>query len=570
MPFLLATTVPIRVRVPERLESMIPDRMQEYMDLLRPFVLVPSQYAWAFAPDNHYDFPIHGSLRDGTAFPPGTDFALLPVYRDPAMLTERVLHYGREVLIMSPLISIAAKMLFLMFSEAVPFTPSPIFALHHTPALGVGPTLADMYESDAIRGVKLYEPGTWNTPDAGPVRCTSGSAGHTSSLTSISAAFDNGWARLTECLNPYRELSPKRTPYTLGSMSGMFAGRIGVSQRNVSLSWHTDMPLVQQPDAFYYALLARSTTMPPLEEFPRVTDRPVYVRFHEHHCINPATPVPTGGLQPGFDDGLSNAYLPRGFSCVHAGNSLLVNVPGIKATLRYEDYVKGRPNSHNPATCGDCLRRKQEDEAALHERIAARSSPAEEDDQSAVDAEEDVGSVLSRLHVASRSRRPSASSQESNVSYIYGDLDDPSNQVRSRQITLERDPVAEAILDEMMSEGLPDDYEDHVESECNGVSDVIITGEVRATFECLSVPLLTCRCRPCGVMPRRGTTSAGTDACADGTAWSSSYGSPSITISLPAIPSCSADTSSETRTSLDRGVRWRITRRRCRWRAPLP
>ena len=41
------------------------------------------------------------------------------------------------------------------------------------------------------------------------------------------------------------------------------------------------------------------------------------------------------------------------------------------------------------------------------------------------------------------------------------------------------DPDTEALLEEMMSDGLPEAYDDPFTRECTGVQDIIITGEVR-------------------------------------------------------------------------------------------
>ena len=201
------------------------------MDLLRPYVLGASQYAWTFAPDNHFTFPIHPSLRDGSAFPQGTDFALLPVYRDPQMVAEYVLHFGREVPITSPLVATAAKMVYIMLNEAVPYVPShhyPVDRAHADPTQVI-PTHEDFREWALVRGVRLYEPGSWEQEDA-IEHGVGGPESHSSAQPEpVSAGFDNDWARLTTCLNPYGGLALRPAPYTLGTLSGLFAGRQGVS-----------------------------------------------------------------------------------------------------------------------------------------------------------------------------------------------------------------------------------------------------------------------------------------------------------------------------------------------------
>jgi hypothetical protein len=41
---------------------------------------------------------------------------------------------------------------------------------------------------------------------------------------------------------------------------------------------------------------------------------PLFMRLREYHCIDPQDPVPTGGANDGFDDGISNAWIPNGVS----------------------------------------------------------------------------------------------------------------------------------------------------------------------------------------------------------------------------------------------------------------
>lgn len=212
---------------------MIPDRRGRFMDLLRPFAIASLQYSPFFAPDNHFDFPIHESLRDNSHFPEGTALANFPMYREPAMVMERVIHYGREIPIMSPILGLGAKLAFVMLAEAVPYDPPsvlPIDRAHADPADGVRPTQTDFIEWASIRGVQLYQPGQWNWLDAlqPEQRRLELDSAWRRELTSTSSRFDNDWNRLTGCINPYRDLPLKGVVYTFGSIVGMFAGRMQV------------------------------------------------------------------------------------------------------------------------------------------------------------------------------------------------------------------------------------------------------------------------------------------------------------------------------------------------------
>lgn len=211
---------------------MLPDRRTRFMDLLRPFAIASLQYSPFFAPDNHFHFPIHESLRDNTQFPEGTAFAYFPMYREPLMVMERVIHYGREIPIMSPILGLGAKMVFLMLAEAVPYEPPSVLPINRAqanPADGVRPTQADFIEWASVRGVQLYDPGE-RSPLGAPVS----EQGHRQTGTacreskSASSRFDSHWSRLTFCIDPYRDLPLRPVVYTLGSIVGMFAGRMQV------------------------------------------------------------------------------------------------------------------------------------------------------------------------------------------------------------------------------------------------------------------------------------------------------------------------------------------------------
>ncbi|CDO73394.1 hypothetical protein BN946_scf185013.g28 [Trametes cinnabarina] len=448
---------------PERLANL-GDRRGRYMDLLRPFALIPLLYYPFHAPDVRFDLPDDDALPDPDE--EVTPFGFYPVYRDPAMVVEHVLHYGRNVCIMPPLIGLGAKMLFVMLAEAIPYDPPsilPVDRAHADPADGVRPTQADFVEWASVRGVRMYNPGSWDwldrlTPEQ---RRLENGVSWRRELTSISASLDNDWNRLTGCYDPRHDLPLKGVVYTFGSIVGMFAGRM------------------QIPDLFRYRDVVQAAHMPDLTEFPLVAEQPVYVRFSEHHCIDPELPVPTGSDPDGLGDNVQNAYFPQPFQYSQSGNTLRVELPRSHtiARYRYETYVEGRPNSHNPATCRVCIHDREEEERQLRARIATfRRTSA--DDSGSGDGEtsgedqddEDVEIVEPVL-----SRRGSINSAESEFSQYFGDDDNPTYL---HQLRLERDREAEALIDELMSEDVPDDYEEYLENDCSGIQDIIITGEV--------------------------------------------------------------------------------------------
>ncbi|KAI0673847.1 hypothetical protein C8Q78DRAFT_1068083 [Trametes maxima] len=442
---------------PERLSGMSEDRRGRYMDLLRPFALMPVTYYPFFAPDVRFDLPDEDVLPqpDDAA----TQHGFFPTYRDPDMVIEHVFHFGRQVTVMPPLIGLGARMAFLMLAEAVPYDPPSVLAVdraHADPADGVRPTQADFLEWATVRGVKLYKPGVWDWLDAlsAAQRRLENDVSWRKELKSVSASFDNDWNRLAGCYDPRHDLPLKGVVYTFGSIAGMFAGRM------------------QIPDLFRYRDVVQAQHMPELTDFPLVSELPVFVRFTEHHCIDPQIPVPTGTFAGGFLDDVQNAYFPQSVQFRHVGHSLHIDVPGSRHAARYEDYIEGKPNSHNPRTCRVCTFRQEEEDKRLRVRVAAlqRQLRGEPDDMAV--EEEDVAMDAVRTP---RSRSGSVSSQDSDTVYYFGDGD---NRLYTHQLRLERDREAEAIVDELMSDGLPDDYEEYIDNECSGIQDIIITGEV--------------------------------------------------------------------------------------------
>ncbi|KAI8990642.1 hypothetical protein BD414DRAFT_459354 [Trametes punicea] len=444
---------------PERL-ARLGERRGQYMDLLRPLALVPVMYYPFYAPDVRFELPDEEALPE--AGEGVTPFGFFPAYRDPEMVVEEVLHYGRRVSLMPPLIGLGAKMVFVMLAEAVPYDPPsmlPIDRAHADPADGVRPTQADFVEWASVRGVRLYDPGSWDWLERLPAeqRRLENDVSWRKELRSISASWDNDWNRLTGCYDPRHDLPLKGVVYTFGSLSGMFAGRM------------------QIPDLFIYRDVVQATSMPALTQFPLVAEQPVYVRFTEHHCIDPEMPVPPGSDPAGFGDDVQNAYFPQSFHYLRVGNTLRIDLPRTRTTARYETYVEGRPNSHNSATCRMCMFHQEEEEQQLRARIDAfrRASRGEldVDDDMAVDDDEDVRD----RGFFPRTRSGSSNSADSNASYYFGD---EHNRISTQQFRLEHDREAEALVNELMSDGLPDNYEDYIENECNGIQDIIITGEV--------------------------------------------------------------------------------------------
>jgi hypothetical protein len=90
--------------------------------------------------------------------------------------------------------------------------------------------------------------------------------------------------------------SLKNTLYTYGSATGLWQGRILVPTEN---AFATILQHVQMPEEF-------------TEQQLSLNAYPLFMRLREYHCVDPQVPVPTGGADDGFDDGISDAWLPKG------------------------------------------------------------------------------------------------------------------------------------------------------------------------------------------------------------------------------------------------------------------
>lgn len=156
---------------------------------------------------------------------------------------------------------------------------------------------------------------------------------------------------------------------------------------------------------------------------------PIYMRLQEHHCISPQVPVPAGGKNDAFDDGLRNAYFP---------NVQLEHKPGyieIKdrnaVVSRYETYVPGQPNSHNEDTCLVCIKIREAENAETRRKINSFTY---------------AESVFERMGVGAGSGQGSS-------------VDDGED-------------------------------EDYVVGTCNGIQDIIVTGSVGPPFPSVIVAVL--------------------------------------------------------------------------------
>lgn len=195
----------------EAVTSETPQRRQQLMELVRPYVVNHVRYPVYHVPDNHYNVPIDRMYMRQFPFTVSTAHGPYPPYRDAPTVTVKRTHFSLQLSLMPPSISLAARLLYFSRSEATPIVPQDNVPEDRAAALAMGqnwvrPTRVDLREFNAHRAA---HPPMLAPPDAG---------------TLLSLQHDNCLHRLMYCRSPF-SLSTL-APYTLGSLTGDFAGRM--------------------------------------------------------------------------------------------------------------------------------------------------------------------------------------------------------------------------------------------------------------------------------------------------------------------------------------------------------
>ena len=282
-------------------------KRKKILDLLRPYILVSTRYPSFHAPDNHFNFPLHPATKSQLPFSLLTPHGIWPLYRRPEDVFSSIPHFNGTINLSHPLITVAAKLLYLARREVQPIQVPPTLIVDRPTALaqnrtGIFPTQADIIEFNRHRGSQFVDKGNWDAWKEGLTReelRAEASSTWLPTLKCISSKWDPDWTRLIGCTDPWNNSPFKRAVHGYGVLNGLWHGRM------------------LMPDEGSYFRIANAMTPPSGfgESFPFVTTVPVMVRLREHHCIRPAraVEVPTGGdLDRLFDEGVRNGWLPRG------------------------------------------------------------------------------------------------------------------------------------------------------------------------------------------------------------------------------------------------------------------
>jgi hypothetical protein len=160
-----------------------------------------------------------------------------PQYVDGRDVTYRVPCYGGSVLLVTPILSIAARLLFVAVRELTPMSVPPQLyvnrqhAAQHGHGEEIMPTQADIHEVNAMSHAKLRPRPNWDwlaglSPAERHHEISGLSRGP---FRAPSFSWDDEFIRLMYCNDGYHIHPDKGCVYTPGSITGRWAGRFNVS-----------------------------------------------------------------------------------------------------------------------------------------------------------------------------------------------------------------------------------------------------------------------------------------------------------------------------------------------------
>ncbi|KAJ7133407.1 hypothetical protein C8R44DRAFT_899892 [Mycena epipterygia] len=340
-----------------KLKEESPARRNRIIRVVLPYVLVPyrKQYASALAPQNHFHLPLRNAINaDSNSIV--TAHGQYPIYLDPGRAWSQV-HFSARPVIIPPLVTVAAKLVYFSRRETVPFIVPPHLPLNREHALAAGitrvsPNQDDILEVNAHLNAHLPEvrPGWGTPPDGEP----------------LSMRWDSDWWRLRKCFSMWREPDRRLGPvYEPGIFTGLWQGRM------------------LTPSEDHFNALVTTRDYPPHfdEAYLGTTTVPVFMRIEEHHSLAPHVPMPCGGARDGWDDGLANGYFPPGARILRPdARGVTVRVDSEDAAYEYATYGAPGAPAHDAAACATCCAREEllrvgrgRRAAAVHEELFARA-----------------------------------------------------------------------------------------------------------------------------------------------------------------------------------------------------
>ncbi|VDB84188.1 unnamed protein product [Peniophora sp. CBMAI 1063] len=330
-----------------RLRAYTEDQRQELIDQILPFVVVGFKYTNFYAPDVTYLLPLTPGVQADLLVSQVNAHGPYPVFHTVEEEPYRTNRFGVNLLIVMPNIAAAAKLLYFALRETVPIQVPDFLPVDRAEALTRGQrgqTQADLHEVNAHRSTPFTPRGLWNFLETlSPFQRGRELEGVRSrDLIAPSAAWDDDWERSMTCWNPWSQPYYKGPVFTLGSLVGLWQGRLLI------------------PDVGGYLNLVTTAQRP--EEFgesaPFMSTWPAFMRLSEHHAIAPAPKVPFPvNRDDALDHGIWNAWMPTKSRISHDRDSVTVIDDSDGSRYVQETFVEGKPNSHDPDTCPMCKRR---------------------------------------------------------------------------------------------------------------------------------------------------------------------------------------------------------------------
>jgi hypothetical protein len=197
--------------------------------------------------------------------------------------------------------------------------------------------------------------------------------------------------------------------------------------------------------------LVAMPTMPPDfgEQWPFATTAPVYMNLAEFHCVSPQHPALVGGADDGFDDGVRNAWFPEGATFHESSRGAEVRTCG--HDFKYERFVPGQKNSHDPQTCTLCSGSWADGELMGEDAMDEEGEMSEDVDMDSEDEEDEADGTPRPTSRVPRYRNPGVLPNETGNAGM-----------------VELDGYSDVYDDEL----------DPPQPECKGVNDVIFLGNV--------------------------------------------------------------------------------------------
>jgi hypothetical protein len=357
----------------ETITNETPEDRHELLRLILPYVTLSYRYPHAVVPPNHFHLPLHSTVQESELHSALTVHGFYPLYRGNTSV-KIPQHFGATRMLASPLVTVAARLLF--FSRK----NFPLQVLPHLPhtraeAISLGflpgqPTQEDIHALNRHAAVQLPALGTpdFGMTSAEVIGAAEEDVQQQEGASVASLPSSHDWDE------DWMRLEFCLDPWTDDALKGIvyLPGALDGLWEGRTLGGS------EQAYITYMGMAVRPPTFGENDGMGSAL-WPMQVRIREHHLVSPQSPVGCGGRDDGIDEGFGNAWLPEEgglHGIVHTVRSEESKLEFRKResgrlVTTYETYRPGVPNSHDSATCSHCKDARMLDE---QEQAAARQS----------------------------------------------------------------------------------------------------------------------------------------------------------------------------------------------------